>query len=521
MPQWAAAQGMRSATDPLATAAVAPPEAPLVKSNVAGDRQVATIQRLLRRLGYLNDADMTRQMDNVTKFAIMLFLADAKRPPTIPETDTLLKMLFGTVWAKEGWGTGSASGQELVVEPAKVRAAQEALARLGYDPGPADGVFGPATLASVELFQEDSGMRVDGLLTRNTHEAIMRGLVLLGQTPRGEVRILNWPDYVNPEVLEDFERETKIKVIHEVFESSDETKELLLAKSSKYDVIVQPGYQLRPVLEKGGLVQVLDKSRLTNLGNLDPEALRFTADLDPENKHSIPYMWGTVGIGVNEEAVRNLASGVKTDSLAMFLDPQIAKRLSACGLAFVDEPTDVLPALVSYVGGDARRIGVADIEAVEQALSRVASYVNVVPADRFIDEVSQGKYCAAIGYSGDVFLARDGAAEAKKGKISYHVPTEGSQLWFDLLVIPAQARNVDAAYKFLDFLLKPEVAAANTNHVQYANANTASAPYIDKALLNEPGLYPPADVRQRLAVLSPLTSSVEAELQRVWAKLRK
>jgi spermidine/putrescine-binding protein len=522
MPLPASGQGMRSATDPAITVSTATvSEAPPADETLSATRQVATIQRLLRRLGYLNDADMTRQMDNVTKFAITLFLADAKRPPTIPDTDTLMRLLFGTAWAKEGWGTGSAQGQELVVEPDKVRAAQEALAKLNYEPGPPDGVFGPATLSSVELFQEDNGMRVDGLLTRNTHEAILRGLVLLGEKPRGEVRILNWPDYVDPAVLEKFERETKIKVIHEVFESSDETKELLLAKSSKYDIIVQPGYQLRPVLEKEGLLQVIDKTRLANIGNLDPEALRFTSDLDPGNEHSVPYMWGTVGIGVNEEAVRKLVPDAKIDSMSLFFDPKIAKPLSACGLALIDEPTDVLPAIVAYVGGDARKIGVADIEAVDQALARVAPYITVVPADRFIDEVSQGKYCAAIGYSGDVFLARDGAEEAKKGRITYHVPTEGSQLWFDLLVIPAAARNVDAAYEFLDFLLKPEVAAANTNHVQYANANTASAPYIDKALLSEPGLYPPAEVLQRLAVLSPLTSSVETELQRVWAKLRK
>ena len=267
------AQGMRSATDPASTVSATVSETPPATTAVSADRQVATVQRLLRRLGYLNDADMSRQMDNVTKFATTLFLADIKRPPTIPDTATLMQLLFSTTWAKEGWGTGSAHGQELVVEPDKVKAAQEALAKLNYEPGPTDGVFGPATLSSVELFQEDNGMRVDGLLTRNTHEAILRGLILLGQTPKAEVRILNWPDFIDPEVLEGFERETKIKVIHEVFESSDETKELLLAGSSKYDIIVQPGYQLRPVLEKEGLVQVLDKTRLTNVGNLDPEAL--------------------------------------------------------------------------------------------------------------------------------------------------------------------------------------------------------------------------------------------------------
>ena len=196
----AMAQGMRSATDPAASHGSDPGRRDPARYDaaVSADRQVATVQRLLRRLGYLNDADMTRQMDNVTKFATALFLADIKRPPTIPDIETLMQLLFSTTWAKEGWGTGSAQGQELVVEPDKVKAAQEALAKLNYEPGPTDGVFGPATLSSVELFQEDNGMRVDGLLTRNTHEAILRGLILLGQTPKAEVRVLNWPDYHRP-----------------------------------------------------------------------------------------------------------------------------------------------------------------------------------------------------------------------------------------------------------------------------------------------------------------------------------
>jgi len=348
----------------------------------------------------------------------------------------------------------------------------------------------------------------------------MRGLILVGEEPKGTVRILNWPDYMDPSVLEQFEKETKIEVIHDVFENSDETKELLLAKSTKYDVIVQPGYQIAPVLQPGVLKE-LDRAKLPNLANLDPAALRYTDMLDPGNVHSVPYMWGTVGIGVNEAAVKRLVPDAKTNSLSLFLDPKVAESLSSCGLAVVDEPTDVIPALVAYVGGDVSKIGIADLEAVDQALAKVAPYLTIITDDRFIDGLSEGKYCAAIGYSGDVFQARDAARKEGRSKISYFVPAEGSQLWFDLLVIPQNAPDEDAAYKFLDFLMRPEVSAANTNYLQYANPNLASAPFINAELMNDPGLYPPPEVLARLAVLQPLSSRVDAELQRIWAKLRK
>jgi putrescine transport system substrate-binding protein len=219
---------------------------------------------------------------------------------------------------------------------------------------------------------------------------------------------------------------------------------------------------------------------------------------------------------VNEAAVKKIMPDAKVDTLAMFLDQKIAERLSACGLAVIDAPDVMIPAFVGYVGGDIGHVGTADLEAVEQVLSQVAPYVKTVPAAQFVRGLAEGKYCAAIGYSGDVFQAR---AKAGKGKISYHVPIEGSELWFDLMVIPENARNVDSAYKFLNFMLDPEVAAANTNYLQYANPNKASAPYIDAELMNDPGLYPPAEVLKRLQVLQPLPGNAEEELQRIWKKL--
>jgi putrescine transport system substrate-binding protein len=484
-------------------------------------RQIATLQRLLRRLGYLTDAGMTRKLDLPTIQGIRDYLARAKVPAKGLNTERLLRSLFGTVWAKEGWGSGTVNGKDLVVEQSDVRAAQEALTNQGYAPGPVDGVYGPATFSAIEIFQEDVGLKVTGFLTRNTVHNITRGVAFIGKRPRGVLHMLNWPDYIDPATLAQFEKETRYRVIYEVFDSTNETKDLLLQGSSQYDVMVQAGFQMRLVLEGGKAVQTLDRSRLPNAKYLDPAALRYTDVLDPGNAHSVPYMWGTVGIGVNEDMLKKVRPGLKPNSLSVFLDPEIAADVSKCGMAMVDEPADVVPSLVAYLGGDIDNIGISDLEATDQALSKVAKYIDVVSPQFFIDEFAKGKYCVAIGYSGDVFQARDTAKEAKVGKITYYVPNEGSQLWFDLLVIPRNAKNLDGAYKLVDFLLKPETAAANTNFVQYANPVVDSAKFIKPALLSDPGLYPSADILSRLAVLPPLTENVDAEIQRIWAKLRK
>jgi putrescine transport system substrate-binding protein len=510
------AQGMRSASP----APSGPAEFDTAKLENIGKRQMATLQRLLRRLGYLKEEDMSRTLDDKTKSAISRFISISKPSTQLANYEELLRLMFTVIWNSEGWGKGQAEGQDTIVEREKVKSSQEALKQLGYEPGPVDGKFGPATLASVEVFQQDAGMKVDGLLTRNTHEAVLRALAFNGQKAKGQVRVFNWPDYIDPAMLERFTKETQIRVVHDVFQNSDETKEILLSGSSNYDVIVQGSSQLRPILDQQA-IRELDLEKLSNHDNLDPEALRYTSRLDPDNKHSLPYMWGTVGIGVNEEAVKKIVPDAKVNSLAMFLDPKTAEALSQCGLAFVDEPTDVVPAIVAYLGGDIGKIGIADLEAVEQVLTKVAPYVKAVSVARYIDDLADGKYCAVVGYSGDMYMARDAAREAGKGKISYYVPAEGSQLWFDLMVIPKNAKNVDAAYKFLNFLLEPEVAAANTNYLRFANPNKASAPYIDAELMDDPGLYPPTEVLARLEVLLPITPNVEAELTRIWEKLTK
>lgn len=484
-------------------------------------QEVSTIQRLLRRLDYLKGDRFSREMDAETLEAIVAHMKDANIPTSGLSADRILRSLFSTAWVKEGWSTGSVAGQQLVVEPAEVRVAQEALKQLNHEPGPVDGVFGPATLAAVEIFQEDNGMNVNGLLSRNTFQNITRALNWVGKEPTSVVHMLNWADYINPTALDNFEKETGIRVVHEVFENSIETKELLQQGSTRYDVMIQAGAQMRQVLEDKDAVEPLDFARIPNAQDLDPAALKFTSVLDPDNLHSVPYMWGTVGLGVNKDMVRKIRPDAPLDSLALILDPELAADISKCGIAVIDEPIDTIPAFVGYLGGDVGNVSITDLEAVDEALSKVSKYIKVVSVESYINSLAEGKYCVVWGYSGAIFWARDLAKQKGTGTVTYNVPKEGSQLWFDLFVIPSASENKEGAYQLLNYMLKPEVAAANTNFMQYANPVSTSAPFIDAKLLKDPGLYPPKKVLKRLAVQPPLPVDVEAELKRIWAKLEK
>jgi putrescine transport system substrate-binding protein len=486
-----------------------------------GAQEVSTIQRLLRRLGYLKPENMTRQMDAATTTALVTHLQATSTSADGMTSEKIMRSLFTAAWIKEGWATGSADGQSLVVEPAEVRQAQDALKKLKYAPGPSDGVFGPATLSAIEIFQEDNGMNVTGLLTRNTFQNVIRALNFVDKKPLSTVHMLNWADYINPASLDNFEKETNIRIVHEVFTNSTETKDLLHQGSDRYDVMIQAGAQMRQVLEEQSAVELLDRAKIPNAEFLDPAALTYTEVLDPNNSHSVPYMWGTVGLGVNKEKVRAIRPDAPLNSLSLILDPALAADVSKCGIALIDEPIDVIPAFVTYLGGDIKNIGITDLEAVEVALAQVSDYIKVVSIDSYINSLSEGKYCVVWGYSGAIFYARDLAKANGKGTIVYNVPKEGSQLWFDLFVIPNKSQNKDGAYQLLNYMLKPEVAAANTNFLQYANPILTSAPYIEPKLLSDPGLYPPKSVLKRLAVQPPMAANIEAELKRIWAKLSK
>ena len=460
-------------------------------------------------------------MDEATAAALDAHFATVGRAIQTVNATQAIRSLFAEAWTKEGWGTGNVDGQELVVDKDKVREAQQALKRLGYEPGPMDGIFGPATFSSIESFQEDAGMRVRGLLTRDIDHNITRSLKFADTKPKSIVHMLNWTTYINPDTLDKFETETGIRVAYDTYTSSSESKDLLLAGSSQYDVIIQTGSQMRLVLEGKDTVLTLDREKIPNSADIDPR-LRTASDvLDPGGLHSEPYMWGTIGLAVNVDKVKAILPDVKFDSTSLIMDPQNAAALAQCGISMVDEPLDVMPALIAYLGGDIRHIGIADIEAVGAAFDNISQYVKRVPDEGWGESMVSGKYCISLGYPGATFRAAEEAKKKGTGQIIYSVPKEGTEMWLDFFVIPTNSQNQDAAYKLIDFMLRPDIAAANTNFLHYANPVLTSAQYIEPALLKEKGLYPPAATLKKISAIAPVSPDEEKLLQAVWEKLPK
>jgi putrescine transport system substrate-binding protein len=487
----------------------------------APEQEIVTVQRLLRRLGYLKAEQLSHKMDEDTAAALNAQFAANGRAIQNVSAPQIIRSLFAEAWTKEGWGTGNVDGQDLVVDKEKVRYAQQVLKKLGYEPGPMDGVFGPATFASIESFQEDAGMKVRGLLTQDMDHNITRALKFADNPPKSIVHMFNWTTYINPDTLDKFESETGIRVAYDTYTSSSESKDALLAGSDKYDVVIQTGSQMRLVLEGKDPVIALDHTKIPNSKDVDPR-VRISSDvLDPGSLHSEPYMWGTIGLAVNVDKVKAIAPDLKLDSTSLVMDAKIAATLSQCGLSMVDEPLDVMPALIAYLGGDIKNIGIADIEAVDAALGKLSQYVTRVPDEGWGESMVSGKYCVSMGYPGATFRAAEEAKKKGTGQIIYSVPREGTEMWLDFFVIPTNSQNQDAAYELINFMLRPDIAAANTNFLHYANPVLTSAQYIEPQILKEKGLYPPAATLKKISAIAPISPDEEKLLLQAWEKLPK
>ena len=296
-----------------------------------------------------------------------------------------------------------------------------------------------------------------------------------------EVRVYNWSDYIDEELLTKFEEETGIDLIYDVFDSNELLETKMLAGSSGYDVVVPTGYFLERQISAGAF-QKLDKSKLPNIENMWDVIEERTIQYDPNNAYSVNYMWGTTGIGVNINKVKEvLGEDAAVNSLALIFDPANIEKLASCGVHILDAPTEMIPAALKYIGENPNAQDAETIEKAEPVLTAIAPYVQKFHSSEYINALANGDICVAFGWSGDVLQARDRAAEADNGvEIEYHIPKEGALMWFDQMAIPVDAPNPDGAHVFLNFIMAPENAAAASNYVYYANGNKAS-----QELLNE------------------------------------
>jgi putrescine transport system substrate-binding protein len=339
----------------------------------------------------------------------------------------------------------------------------------------------------------------------------------------GSGKVLNlyiWSDYLAPNTLADFEKQTGIKV-HVAYYDANETLETkLLAGSSGFDVVVpSASYFERQI--KAGVYLKLDKSKLPNLKNLDPQLMSRVARHDPDNAHGIIYMWGTNGIGYNAKMVKALMPDAPLDSWKLVLDPAVAAQVAKCGISVLDSPAEVLRGVYSYLGKDPNSQSADDLALAEATLTKIRPYIRNINSSEYIEALANGDLCIAVGYNGDVMQARDRAHEANKGiDIDYVVPKEGSILWFDMMAIPADAPNPDSAYAFMNYILTPQVSADISNFKRYANANLAAQPLVKPDVKDDPRIYPPAEQREKLAVQLADSAEQTRAITRVWQKFK-
>jgi putrescine transport system substrate-binding protein len=334
------------------------------------------------------------------------------------------------------------------------------------------------------------------------------------------LRVLNWNDYIGDTTIADFEKRTGIDVTYDVFDSNEVLETKLLTGRSGYDVVVPTA----PFLErqiKAGVFLKLDKSKLPNLSNMDPDLMQRVARHDPGNQYSIIYLWGTVGIGYNPDMVKRALGTDKIDSWSAIFEPESAKKLGRCGIAILDAPTDVYGSVGIYKGLDPNSEKAEDLATVEATLTQVRPYIRQIHSSQYITDLASGEICAALGWSGDMLQARDrGAAAARPVKVAYAIPKEGAINYFDMFAIPADAPHPGNAHAFLNYMMDPEVIAKVTNKTRFANANASSLPFVDEAIRNDPNIYPNAEVRGRLHPDLSESQAFSRDLNRAWTRIR-
>lgn len=337
-----------------------------------------------------------------------------------------------------------------------------------------------------------------------------------------ELHIYNWSDYIAPDTVKNFETKTGIKVTYDVYDSNEVLEAKLLAGNSGYDLVFPTA---RPFVDRhiqSKIYQPLDKSKLTNYGNLDPVILKSLQDIDAGNAHAVPYMWGTTGIGYNVEKVHAiLGADMPKDTWRLMFDPAIVSKLATCGVSLMDDPTEVFVAARAWQGKDTNDFSEAALSEAALVIESVRPHIRYFHSSQYINDLANGDTCVGMGYSGDILQARDRADEAKNGvQIAYVTPAEGAVVWTDAMVIPADAKNVDEAHQFINYMLEPGVIAAVTNEVAYANANAKATSLIDPAIANDPGIYPPEATRAKLLVLKTATDDESRVMNRLWTQVK-
>ena len=345
--------------------------------------------------------------------------------------------------------------------------------------------------------------------------------LMAGAATAETVRVYNWSDYIDESLLDKFEEETGIELVYDVFDSNEVLETKMLAGGSGYDVVVPSGTFLQRQITAGAF-QPLDASKLPNLENMWDVVSSRTEQYDPDNAHSINYMWGTTGIGVNLGKVKEaLGEDAPVDSWDLVFDPANMEKLADCGVHFLDAPAEMIPAALNYIGEDPNSHDPDVIAKAEEVFMPVRPYIQKFHSSEYINALANGDVCVAVGWSGDILQARDRAAQADNGvEIAYNAPSEGAQMWFDQMAIPVDAPNPEGAHKFLNFIMDAENMAAASNYVYYANGNKASQEHLVEDVIGDPAIYPSEAALNNLFTTTPYPPKVQRVVTRLWTKIK-
>lgn len=334
------------------------------------------------------------------------------------------------------------------------------------------------------------------------------------------LNIYTWADYIAPDTVANFERETGIKVRYTTYDTNEILATQLLTGHTNYDIVVPSDFYFDRLM-KAGAFRKLDKAALPNSINLDPEIMRKLAVHDPGNEYSVPYLWFTTGLGYNVDKVRERLGPGEFDSWSLIFDPKNAAKLQGCGIQLLDSATDVFSAVLMYLGKDPGSRDAADLNAAADTLMKIRPFVRSIDSVATIGDLANGNVCLILAWSGDITAARYRAMEASNGvKVRYFVPREGGLISADMMSIPVDAPHPQNAEKWMNYLMLPKVIASITNATKYPNGNRASLAFVEDALKNDPAIYPGPDIRAKLQVLPEMTPEQTRLVTRLWTRFR-
>lgn len=365
-------------------------------------------------------------------------------------------------------------------------------------------------------------LEIDMLRHKNLQLAAALAAVLSTNVMAQEqvLNVYNWSDYIEPDAIAAFEKETGIKVNYDVYDSNEVLEAKLMSGGSGYDLVVPTGAFLERQVQ-AGIYSEIDKTKLSNYKNLDQEFIEKVAQHDAGNVHNVPYAWGTIGLGYNKAQVKERLGDQPINSLDLIFNPEMSAKLADCGIAVLDSPAEVVSIVLNYLGLDPNSESKVDLKKASELMASVRSNIRYFHSSKYISDLANGDVCVALGYNGDILQSESRADEAGQGvEVGYEIPKEGTMVWFDLMAIPKDAPHIEAAYQFIDYVLRPEVAAGISNFVYYAVANKAAEPLLNEDIISNPGIYPDEATKAKLFTQKAHTAKFDRQLTRAWTGIK-